>query len=147
MVCFLDRLDFESGRNFCAAGNSEIQRQCLQLSYRTGRATNDPAANARHWPAKEQILARRIRTKYTDRNKEYSLRDSEIHALEEVGKFRVVAVNDLAEFAYNADRSRTENEVESLARQGLMRQTTIAHAELNPTHVATLTKEARKLPT
>ena len=37
----------------------------------------------------ETILAERVRTRYFDREKEYSLRDSEIHLLSEVGKFRV----------------------------------------------------------
>ena len=78
-------------------------------------------------------------------DKDYSLRDSEIHALSEVGKFRVVATRDLAEFAYNGDRSRVENDVESLVRQGLMRQNTIADPEHNPTQVVTLTKEGHKL--
>jgi len=91
------------------------------------------------------ILSQRIRTQYTDRNKTCSLRDSEIHTLSEVGKFRVVATRDLAEFAYNGDRSRVENDVESLVRQGLMRQATIADPEHNPTQVVTLTKEGHKL--
>ena len=68
----------------------------------------------------QEILSQRARTKYTDRDKDYSLRDSEIHTLSEVGKFRVVAANDLAEFAYNGDHTRMENDVESLARQGLV---------------------------
>jgi hypothetical protein len=93
----------------------------------------------------QMILSQRIRTKYTDRNKEYSLRDSEIHTLGEVGKFRVVGMNELAEFAHNGDQSRMENDVESLARQGLLTQTTIADPEHNPTQVVTLTKEGRKL--
>ena len=58
-----------------------------------------------------QILSQRVRTKYADRNRQYSLRDSEINTLGEVGKFRVLAVNDLAEFAYNGERSRMENDV------------------------------------
>ena len=93
----------------------------------------------------QAILSQRVRTQYTDRNKIYSLRDSEIHALSEVGKFRVVATTDLAEFAYNGDRSRVENDVESLVRQGLMKETTIADPEHNPTQVVTLTKEGHKL--
>jgi hypothetical protein len=91
------------------------------------------------------ILSQRIRAKYTDRDKNYSLRDSEIYTLGEVGKFRVVAMNDLAEFAYNGDCSRVENDVESLARQGLVKQTGIADPEHNPTQVVTLTKEGHKL--
>ena len=93
----------------------------------------------------QAILSQRVRTKYLDRNKDYSLRDSEIHTLSEVGKFRVVATGDLAEFAYNGDHSRMENDVESLVRQGLLRQTGIADSEHNPIQVATLTKEGHKL--
>ena len=91
------------------------------------------------------ILSQRIRTNYMDRDKRYSLRDSEIHTLSEVGKFRVVATGDLAEFAYNGDRSRIENDVENLVRQGLVQRTGIADPEHNPTQVLTLTKEGHKL--
>src|SRR6267378_1379891 len=93
----------------------------------------------------QAILSQRTRTKYADRDKDYSLRDSEVHTLTEVGKFRVVAARDLAEFAYNGDRSRMGNDVESLARQGLAKVTSIADTEHNPTQVVTLTKEGNKL--
>jgi len=92
----------------------------------------------------QTILSQRTRTKYTDRDKDYSLRDSEVHTLTEVGKFRVVATKELAEFAYNGDRSRMENDVESLARQGLVKATSIANNEHNPIQVVTLTKEGHK---
>ena len=93
----------------------------------------------------QAILSQRIRNQYTDRNKSYSLRDSEIHTLSEAGKFRVVATGDLAAFAYNGDRVRVENDVESLVEQGLMKETTIADLEHSPTQVVTLTKEGHKL--
>ncbi len=93
----------------------------------------------------QSMLSQRTRTRYSDRDRNYSLRDSEIYTLSEVGKFRVVATGDLAEFAYNGDRSRMENDVESLVRQGLMRQTGIADSEHNPIQVMTLTKEGHKL--
>src|SRR5260370_26134988 len=93
----------------------------------------------------QAILSQRVRTQYTDRNKTYSLRDSEIHTLSEVGKFRVVAARDLAEFAYNGDRSRVGNDVESLVRQGLMMETTIADPERKPSQVVTLTNEGPQL--
>jgi len=51
------------------------------------------------------VLARTSRTNYVDRNRTYQLRDSELHAVTEVGKFRVLAVHDLAQFAYNSDSS------------------------------------------
>jgi hypothetical protein len=92
-----------------------------------------------------QLLSQRVRTKYTDQSRQYSLRDSEIHTLGEVGKFRIVANQDLAEFAYSGNRARAENDVENLERQGLAKQTTIADAEHNLTQVVTLTKEGHKL--
>jgi hypothetical protein len=93
----------------------------------------------------QAVLAQRVRTKYVDRDKTYSLRDSEIHILSEVGKFRIVATKDLAQFAYNGDGSRVENDIENLARQGLVRQSSISDAEYNPVPVVTLTKEGHKL--
>jgi hypothetical protein len=76
------------------------------------RAERPPLAREERVQA---ILSQRARTKYTDRDKDYSLRDSEIHTLSEVGKFRVAATKDLAELAYNGDHSRMESDVESLA--------------------------------
>jgi hypothetical protein len=70
----------------------------------------------------EEILAQRVRSTYVDRDKTYSLRDSEIHALSEAGKFRVVATQDLAQFAYNGDQSQMESDVENLRRQGLVKE-------------------------
>ena len=92
----------------------------------------------------QATLSQRTRTKYADRDKDYSLRNSEIHTVSEVGKFRVVAANDLAEFAYNGNRSRMENDVESLARQGLVKATSIADADHNSMQVVTLTREGHQ---
>ena len=92
-----------------------------------------------------EVLEQRTRTVFTDRNRTYSLRYSEIYAMAEVGKFRVVAKSDLAEFAYNGDRNRMENDVESLVRQGLAKVTALADTEYNPRQVVTLTKEGHKL--
>jgi hypothetical protein len=64
--------------------------------------------------------------------------------MSEVGKFRVVAKNDLTELAYNGDRDRIENDVESLVRQGLAKVTPIADNEYNPRQVVTLTKDGHK---
>jgi hypothetical protein len=92
-----------------------------------------------------EVVRQRMRTNYTDRNKSYSLRDSEIHSLAEVGKFRVVAKKDLAEFAYNGDRDRMENDVENLVRQGLAKLTCIPNVAHTATEVVTLTKEGHRM--
>jgi len=41
-------------------------------------------------------------------------------------------MNDLAKFAYNRGRSRMENDVENLVRQGLAKVTTIPDTDYNP---------------
>jgi hypothetical protein len=116
---------------------------------RSGRERHERSGRERPALAREErieaILSQRVRTKYADRNKDYSLRDSEIHSLGEVGKFRVVAIRDLAEFAYNGDRDRAENDVKNLQSQGLAKQTMIVDPEHNPTQVVTLTKEGHKV--
>src|SRR5256885_1894994 len=90
------------------------------------------------------VLARTSRTNYVDRNRTYELRDSELHALTEVGKFRVVAVHDLAQFAYSDDSSRMQNDLANLSRQGLVKQTSIMDSDLSPVRAVTLTKEGHR---
>ena len=114
-----------------------------------GREAQDRSAKDRPPLAREErireILEQRARTIYSDRNKTYALRDSEIHTLSEVGKFRVVAKNDLAGLAYNQNRSRMENDVENLVRQGLAKVAAIPDIDYNPSQVVTLTKEGHRL--
>ncbi len=93
----------------------------------------------------QEILEQRVRTVLRNRDKAFELRDSEIHLLSEVRKFRVVAQNDLAEFAYNGDRNRVERDIENLERQGLAEGKTIVGTEQNPIEVVTLTKEGNRL--
>jgi len=128
----------------------------LQRIYREEERTDNLAREAQPRSGRERpplpreervrhILEQGTRTAYADRSRTYSLRDSEIHTLSEIGKFRVVAKNDLAEFAHNRDRSRMENDVENLVRQGLAKVTTIPNIDYNPSQVVTLTKEGHKL--
>lgn len=92
----------------------------------------------------QAILSQRSRTKYADRDKDYSLRASEVHTLSEVGKFRVIAVNDLAQLAYNGDRPRMENDVHNLVRQGLAVQRSTSVLKQDSRQVLTLTKRGQR---
>jgi hypothetical protein len=83
------------------------------------------------------LLKARDRSHYADRDRTYALRRSEIHALTEVGKFRVVGVDDLATFVYNGDRERMRSDLRNLSRQGL-----IEHRGTSP-----LKKESRRVLT
>jgi hypothetical protein len=87
----------------------------------------------------------RERSEYQDRERAYSLRLSEIHTLTEVGKFRVVAIEDLVRHAYAGDRSRTDNDLRNLIQQGLLerRETSIFKKESR--QVLTLTKRGQQL--
>ena len=52
-----------------------------------------------------------LRARYYVRDRAYLLRDSEMHSLKEIGKFRVIAVSDLAKYAYGGNRERMEKDI------------------------------------
>jgi hypothetical protein len=90
-------------------------------------------------------LAEHDREKYTDRDRSYSLRPSEIDTLTEVGKLRVVSVEDLAKFNYASDRSRMESDLRNLTRQGLVQQRGTSALKKQSHQVLTLTKQGQRL--
>ena len=87
----------------------------------------------------------RTRTIYRGRDREYSLRASEVRTLTDIGKFRVVPADDLARFGYQGNRSQMESDVRSLTRQELVEQRTIEGHSSYSTKVLTLTKEGHRL--
>src|ERR1700676_427214 len=90
------------------------------------------------------VLARTSRTNYVDRNRTYQLRDSELHAVTEVGKFRVLPAQGRAQPAYNGAPPRMQNDLASLSRQGLVKHTSIMDSDLSPVRAVTLTKEGHR---
>jgi integrase len=90
--------------------------QVLSESRGHAQSHSDPSRDERE----EARLQERDREKYMDRDKSYSLRPSEIHTLTEVGKFRVVSVEDIAKFAYLGNRPHMENDLRNLKEQGLI---------------------------
>jgi hypothetical protein len=85
------------------------------------------------------------RTVYELRGRTYRLRNSEIATMVELGKFRVVAKEDLAEFAYGGDNDRMRPDVENLFRQGLAEMKSIPHEESGSRQLLTLTKNGHRL--
>jgi hypothetical protein len=67
----------------------------------------------------------RSRTIYRGRDQEYSLRESEVRTLTDLGKFRVVPEDELARLGYHGDRSQMESDIRQLSRQGLVEQRSI----------------------
>jgi DNA-binding PadR family transcriptional regulator len=89
----------------------------------------------------------RFRAAYRHRDREYSLRESEVRTLIEIGKFRVVPTEDLSWIAYRADRSRMENDLQNLRQQGLVEQRDIEGHDGRLKNVFALTREAHRLLT
>ncbi len=122
-------------------------------SEQTDRAQLDrasPASSSGDRQSRDQRTSNRdnsdrFRTTYRDRNREYSLRESEVRTLIELGKFRVVPTDDLARLGYRGDRSCMENDVQHLRHQGLIEQRSIEGHESYPKQVLALTKEGHKL--
>ena len=89
----------------------------------------------------------RSRTIYRGRNREYSLLESEVRTLVDVGKFRVVPADDLARLAYCGDGGRMESDVRNLCRQGLVEQHSIEGHESYSKQVLSLSREGHRLLT
>jgi hypothetical protein len=122
---------------------AEFQSDCLgakelERAVATGRSLPREARQA-------VILAERDRTEIHDRGKTYLLRPSEIHTLTEVGTFRVVALDDLAEYAYAGNRSRLDSDVRNLIHQRLVERKSTSVVKKESQQVLTLSKEGKRL--
>jgi len=79
------------------------------------------------------------------------LRPQEIKALSEVGRFRVVAVRDLAETVYGGDRSALERDLRYLEEKGIVSLRTVnarrdgSWRQPEEIQVATLTRPGKKI--
>ena len=87
----------------------------------------------------------RDRESYVDRDTRYLLRPSDIRTLTDVGKFRVIAVDDLARSSYAGDRSHMESDLRSLKDQGLIGQRGTSVLKKESRQVLTLTKQGQRL--
>jgi len=86
----------------------------------------------------------RQRTEYTDRDRTYSLRPSEVHTLADVGRFRVIAVEDLANLGYASDRSRMDRELRNLVQQALLQTRGTSALKKESERILTLTKQGQR---
>jgi len=84
-------------------------------------------------------------TIYRGRNREYSLGESEVRTLTDLGKFRVVPEDDLARFGYQGNRAQMESDIRGLNRHSLVERRTIEGHSSNSMKVLTLTKDGHRL--
>ena len=78
-------------------------------------------------PSKVRSVHQGRRTKHPDldRDRTYSLRDSELKTLTDIGTFRVLRLDDLVSHRYGGDPAEARRDLDSLLRQGLiLRRTT-----------------------
>ena len=89
-------------------------------------------------------LSNRFRTAYHYRTRTYSLRDSEVFTLTELGRFRVIPAEDLSRFAYDGNQDRLEQDLQSLRKQGLISEREIEARNNLKFRVLSLTKDGRR---
>jgi hypothetical protein len=104
-----------------------------------------PEGRSPSLPARPEVRFDESRGTLYDRDRGYRLRDSEIRTLVDLGKFRVVAAEDLADHAYGGQREEMENDLRNLLRQGLVRRGTFEGPENTPRELLTLTKRGQRL--
>jgi len=84
------------------------------------------------------------RKAYDFRGRTYTVRSSEIETLAELGKFRVIASEDLEEFRYYGEKDRMRPDVANLIRQGLVTEKSIPHSDTTSRRLLTLTKKGHQ---
>ena len=117
---------------------------------RTGRGSGDAPHPDRQEPeARERSVLKPEREDspraYYVRDREYLLRESEVHTLSELGRFRVVAPSDLAKYGYAGDSARMERDIRRLKEQSLLTEKTLEISGKKTLRVLTLTKQGAKL--
>ena len=108
---------------------------------------NDASPSPGREPNRVATRPAERRTVYELRGRTYRLRNSEIATMVELGKFRAVAKEDLAEFVYGRNNDRMRPDVENLVRQGLVEMKSIPHEEMGSRQLLTLTKNGHRFLT
>jgi hypothetical protein len=119
------------------ARNDEPKNQAPEDREQEAASPSDPAA----------ARSPELRQVYEIRGRAYPLRTSEIKTMLELGKFRVIAQEDLAKFAYTDDKNRMRPDVENLIRQGLVQGKSVPHEEKGSRQLLALTKAGHRFLT
>ena len=92
-----------------------------------------------------EVPAEESRVILYDRYRGYDLRESEVQVLADLGKFRVIAADDLVRFAYNNDKTRMDQETANLTRRGLIEVREVETSFGRTSRIYALTRAGRKL--
>ena len=116
-----------------------VNREAEQPSREGGVTKCDDRSQQRGrfpYRSRRNALSRELRPVYEIRGRSYRVRTSEVAAMVELGKFRVIAQEDLIEFFYSRDKDRFRPDTENLIRQGLIQVKAIPHDNNRVPHVA-----------
>jgi hypothetical protein len=108
------------------------------------QARKDASGSPGREPGRAASRTGERRTIHELRGRTYRLRNSEITTMVELGKFRAVAREDLAKFAFGGNNDRMRPDVENLLRQGLVEMKSIPHEEMGSRQLLTLTKNGHR---
>lgn len=131
---FPSRWDSDAGPSVVERAGREIDDRTRSQADRNKGSDSDTSRSSE-----------RSRTIYRGREREYSLRGSEVRTLIDVGRFRVVPTEDLTRFGYQGDQARVEADIRNLRKHRLVEQRTIEGYSSYSTKVLTLTKEGHRL--
>lgn len=108
------------------------------------QAQTDATDSQERDPHPAKPIPDRIRAEYRDRNRTYRLRDSEIIALAQIGVFRAVNKDDLAQYAYAGDQAHMESDLRNLSQQSLIERRTLGGLKGDTPTIVTLTRDGQK---
>ena len=96
-----------------------------------GRGTGESSTSAgSHRREEYERLSRNVeRQVHRDLDRNYLLRESEVAALIEIGKFRAIQTRDLVEVLYQNDGERAGRDLRNLTSQGLIKTRTLNGTE------------------
>jgi hypothetical protein len=124
-------------------GIEDISLAALRVSDNQAEPSTADSQERELHPAKPKLD--RIRAEYRGRNRTYRLRDSEIIALAQIGIFRAVNKDDLAQYAYAGDQAQMESDLRNLSQQSLIERHTLAGLKGDTPTIVTLTRDGQKL--
>jgi hypothetical protein len=112
--------------------NQEVRAGTAPVPERGTACPSEPRGRGSHCSEPRDIHEIRGRT--------CRVRQSEVQAMVELGKFRVISQEDLIEFFYAGDTDRFRPDTEHLIRQGLIQAKAIPHETTGSRTLLTLTK-------
>lgn len=136
---YLDAIEAERERH----AHDEIPPREREQKKPAGTSQREDRNSSAH--ARPQTQFDDSRGTLYDRDRGYRLRASEIRTLVDLGKFRVIATEDLAVQVYGGQREEIKHDLSNLLRQGLVRKAIFNGPENIPRELLTLTKRGQRL--